>query len=185
MHCTWMQYWCLWRSHYNTWLRMHSRRFRYSRLAAPWRRCWSASGCAKPILCMLCMLYLDLTRSLYASESAEQFLTRFFWILSIVKWIRRTLAVVGLFLVWEHYCIYICVTVSSTFRSTGTILPLESSINICHVVYACDMHASDVCLHARACGGPRSSRDSMCMEQWWWIHIRFARMNTQIQRRLL
>ena len=36
---------------------------------------------------------------------------------------------------------------------------------ICHVVYACDMLASDVCLRARECGGPRLGRDSASMEQ--------------------
>ena len=49
--------------------------------------------------------------------------------------------------------------------------------NICHVVYTCEMLASDVCYLARVCFGLRLCHDSMWAHPWEGIHIQFARVN--------
>ena len=59
-----------------------------------------------------------------------------------------------------------------TLQASGTLRPdrrqslaigrLEN--NICHVVYAYEMLASDVCYIARVCGGPWLGQDAL------WVH---------------
>ena len=79
--------------------------------------------------------------------------------------------------VWIRIYIYSIVSNKSD-KSEGHCLALENlENNICHVVNAYEMLASDVCYCACVCDGPRLGHDSMWLHPWWGIHIQFARVN--------
>ena len=125
----------------------------------------------------------DLTRSLQASGTAEQYFTRVF------KHCDANSADFDHYLtlfIHHYYCIYLAVIASNTLRSVRSALSClrKVLINICHVACAWRMLASDEYRRERACDGPREGRDSKCMKQWWRVHIAFTRMKWRIKRRL-
>ena len=80
--------------------------------------------------------------------------------------------------VW--FRIHIYTIVSNTLRSVRRASSYHRKLiknNICHVVYAYEMLASDQCYLARVCVGLRLCHDSIWAHPWEGIHIQFARVN--------